>query len=278
MDKTKISRLLSDFALISGMEISLLDSNFHTISMVRSPECNLCSLIHRVRKNQTACNASDVDRLCRAEMSGKEQLYTCPFGMTEAIVPIIRGESAAFYLIATMGILDTELDSTAATVRASIDPSELSELDTAISRMRILTEEQRDAYLSMIKMLAEHIAADATISDGEESIGKLVKYYVKNNLSKKLTLTDIALNLHCSTVTLTEHFRREFGMTIMEYITKKRMDLAEQLLLGTTEPLGEIAALVGFSDVEYFSRTFKKFHGVAPGAWRKTAERATLAN
>ena len=92
---------------------------------------------------------------------------------------------------------------------------------------------------------------------------------MKKNLSSKITLNDIARALHCSTVTLTEHFKAEFGITIMEYVTKKRMELAERLLLTTDEPLREVAGLSGFSDVEYFSRTFKRFYGTSPAAWRK---------
>ena len=93
---------------------------------------------------------------------------------------------------------------------------------------------------------------------------------MKNNLTRKLTLADIAWNLHCSTVTLTEHFKAEFGITIMDYVTKKRMELAEKILLATDEPLREVSSRVGFSDVEYFSRTFKRYHGTSPAAWRKT--------
>jgi AraC-like DNA-binding protein len=47
------------------------------------------------------------------------------------------------------------------------------------------------------------------------------------------------------------------------------MDLSEKLLLTTDARLGEIAQAVGFADVEYFSRTFKRFHGISPAAWRK---------
>jgi AraC-like DNA-binding protein len=121
----------------------------------------------------------------------------------------------------------------------------------------------------MMKVLAEYIANDDTLLGDYESIGQLIKRYVKNNLARKLTLNEIARNLHCSTVTLTEHFKREFGITINEYITKKRMSLAEKLLLSTDKPLREVAALCGFPDVEYFSRTFKKFHDISPASWRR---------
>ena len=48
-----------------------------------------------------------------------------------------------------------------------------------------------------------------------------------------------------------------------------QMQLAEKLLISTDEPLREVAQASGFADVEYFSRTFKKHHGVSPAAWRK---------
>ena len=48
-----------------------------------------------------------------------------------------------------------------------------------------------------------------------------------------------------------------------------RMDLAEKLLLTTDKNLREVASTVGFADVEYFSRTFKKHHGESPAAWRR---------
>ena len=135
--------------------------------------------------------------------------------------------------------------------------------------MKALTDEEVSAYFNQLIMIAEHIGNDSTLTKSEESIGTLVKYFIKNNLARKLSLNDIALNLHCSTVTLTEHFKAEFGITITEYITRKRMQLSEKLLISTDEPLREVAQASGFADVEYFSRTFKKHHGVSPAAWRK---------
>ena len=120
-----------------------------------------------------------------------------------------------------------------------------------------------------MKLIAEYIANDDSLIIAQSSIGQHIKRYVKGNLARKLTLKDIARSLHCSTVTLTEHFKLEFGITINEYITKKRMELAEKLLLSSDKPLREIASLTGFADVEYFSRTFKKHHGISPASWRR---------
>ena len=269
MDKARLDGILEDFYTVTGMEISLLNTRFHTVAVRRSRERSFCSYLHSSAGSTDVCKGSDIERLSEVEKTAEPIIYTCPCGITEAIVPIIRGDSIIAYLISTMGIREADLPSVAELASAVAPRLDRDELCAVIADTRLLTDKEALAHLNMIRLIAEHIASDAAASDNGESLGQLIKRYVKNNLSEKLTLSDIALNLHCSTVTLTEHFKAEFGITIMEYVTKKRMELSEKLLITTDEPLREIAAAVGFSDVEYFSRTFKKHHGISPAAWRK---------
>lgn len=272
MDKTRLDKIIRDFYVISGMEISVLDSHFHTVAVSRCHEGNLCSYVHRTPSATEVCKDSDIEHLTIAERAVEPIMYTCPYGITEAIVPIVRGDSIIAYIIASMGIKESDATSVLELTRKALPDIDDVKLTEYIGKMRHLSDAEADAYFSILKMIGEHISNDTTITQSDESIGTLVKYYVKNNLTRKLTLTDIAWNLHCSTVTLTEHFRAEFGITIMEYVTRKRMELAEKLLLSTAEPLREVAVASGFSDVEYFSRTFKKHHGISPAAWRKASK------
>lgn len=255
---------LRAFFTVSGMDVSILDRDFHTVSLVRSPGRTLCAVIHRDPSAIDVCKASDIQHLSAVQAALRPMLYTCPFGITEAIVPILKDDTPIGYLISSFGVeAGKEREILERCAHCSAVLSE--EIGNAPKR----TAEAMHAYFQMLQMLAEYLADDRALAEGQKSIGQLVKRYIKNNLSQKLTLREIARNLHCSTVTLTEHFRAEFGITICEYIVKKRMELAEKLLLGTDDPLREIAALAGFSDVEYFSRTFKARHGVSPARWRK---------
>lgn len=271
MNKKELDRLLDSFYLISGMEISILDENFHSISTRRSERANLCSRLHKEKGMGEICKASDIEHLAKTRATQQHNVYTCPAGITEIILPIVRNERTRGYVIASMGInstdvSDSELVNMICELLPTVDPENIMGY---ISEMKHLTEEEISAYSGILTLLVEHLACDETLFVEEESIGRLVKYYVKANLCRKITLSDIARSLHCSTVTLTEHFKREFGITVMEYVTAKRMQYSEKLLLSTDEPLSAVAALSGFSDVEYFSRTFKKHHGVSPAAWRR---------
>ena len=250
------------------MDISVVDKDFHTLSLTRSPGTSLCSLIHRDPTSTDVCKASDIERLTYVKQNKNAILYTCPYGITEAIAPIISNDEVIGYVISALGIVRGN-EKAVYTSSASLRGVEKESLDTCINNERMLTEEESNAYFNIIKMLADYISRDESLLFGEMSIGMLIKRYIRNNLDQKLTLKGIARNLHCSTVTLTEHFKAEFGITINEYITKKRMELSERLLLSTEKPLRDIAYLCGFIDVEYFSRTFKKHHGVSPACWRR---------
>ena len=59
-------------------------------------------------------------------------------------------------------------------------------------------------------------------------------------------------------------FKAEMGMTLLEYLTKYRMHMAKQLLLTTDYNHSQIAEMVGYNDVSYFSKCFKKYYHVSP--------------
>lgn len=65
-------------------------------------------------------------------------------------------------------------------------------------------------------------------------------------------------------------FRRAFQLTPHAYLLRRRMDIAQQLLAGTTQPVREVAQAAGYDDPFYFSRVFKRFFRVAPEPFRET--------
>jgi transcriptional regulator GlxA family with amidase domain len=58
-------------------------------------------------------------------------------------------------------------------------------------------------------------------------------------------------------------------MTIIEYICRERVSLAKKLIVTSQHSLSEISALCGFTDYNYFSRTFKRIAGVTAASYKK---------
>ena len=94
--------------------------------------------------------------------------------------------------------------------------------------------------------------------------------YIKEHFREKIVLEDIAKEFNYSVGHLCRKFKAEIGDSIVNYIIKYRISVAMKLLIERQElSIEEIAIDVGFNDVQFFDKTFKKLVGMTPGQYRK---------
>jgi AraC-like DNA-binding protein len=91
------------------------------------------------------------------------------------------------------------------------------------------------------------------------------------DLTADLSLRSLAKRFNVSASYLSSQFAKETGHTITDYVNKARMELAIRLLDGTRLQIQTIAQHCGILDVNYFSKLFKKYIGMSPVEWRRTA-------
>ena len=92
--------------------------------------------------------------------------------------------------------------------------------------------------------------------------------YIDENLDAKLTLSLLASKCFYNPSYFSRAFKEKFGMTLTEYITKKRIAYASKLLLESDMSIDEISERVGFSDRSSFYHTFSKIMGTTPSEYR----------
>ncbi|MBE6662207.1 MAG: helix-turn-helix domain-containing protein [Ruminococcaceae bacterium] len=268
-----LENIVQTFYDISGMDIAVIDSKNRIVAR-RYLGNRFCALLHRSPKCLKMCEQSDSLRMSEAKGSGELVTYTCPFGIFEAIAPIKKNNEVVGYLFLGMG-LEARNGCHELPLARALEHSPLSdreELEKSIGEIPKYTREKLMAYAEMLPILAEYIENNNLLEGSSRSIGQLTKDYIKKNLSHKITLADLSWNLHFSTVTLTEHFKKEFGMTITEYILQKRMKKAAQMLSNDGDiSVKEVSEACGFADIEYFSRSFKQYYGASPSIYRKQA-------
>lgn len=86
----------------------------------------------------------------------------------------------------------------------------------------------------------------------------------------KLNVERIADQLHRHRVSVERVFKKQFGITISEYLQNRRCQEAFNLICETEIPLREIPRRCGFSSIHYLSRVIRKQTGLSPGALRKS--------
>ena len=96
--------------------------------------------------------------------------------------------------------------------------------------------------------------------------------YIIAGYSRDITLQAVAECINVAPTYLSHLFKKEVGVTFIDYFTMVRITSAKRMLLQTDKKIVDIATEVGFSDYRYFSRVFRKYAGKTPSEF-KTAFR-----
>ncbi len=144
-----------------------------------------------------------------------------------------------------------------------LKPIPYDELEKIISQIekKIILEEKSVDFTE----LAEDSASEST-----EKIVDQVKKLIAENLSVgNLQRDELAAMVHVSSGYLGRIFKKETGLAISDYIVKKRISVAKQLLSKTSLSITDVSNRVGFSYSSYFTKTFKEHTGMTPQEFRQ---------
>lgn len=106
------------------------------------------------------------------------------------------------------------------------------------------------------------------VDDYSENVKKLCLMALQQE-GDKLSLTKIADRFYMNAKYLGSQFKQETGMSYNQYITHLKIRRAKILLKNNKLKIFEIAEQLGFDNVEYFNKVFKKETGISPGRFRK---------
>ncbi len=144
-------------------------------------------------------------------------------------------------------------------------PDQLSAL------MKALSGAERERAVKVTAMFLEQLFAG---EEGEvHELVKKVKRRIHENLADDLTVASLAGEFYVTPNYLSRLFKRVTGEGCNEYIVRKRIEQAKSLLAATTLKAGEIAGMVGYHDMNYFSLAFKKHTGVSPIKYREQVQK-----
>lgn len=95
-----------------------------------------------------------------------------------------------------------------------------------------------------------------------------VRNYILANLSKPLTIEAIARDNAASVSSVQRHFKQHYGMTVFDFIRRKRLEAAREALEGRGVTVAEAAWIAGYTSSSSFITAFKKTFGTCPGELR----------
>jgi len=88
--------------------------------------------------------------------------------------------------------------------------------------------------------------------------------FIKKNIRETISLKELSDKACMSTTSFYRYFKRELGMSPIEYILNEKIKFAKKLLSNPNLHVNEVSYASGFEDCNYFIRLFKKYEGVTP--------------
>lgn len=105
---------------------------------------------------------------------------------------------------------------------------------------------------------------------------KLILKYIENHYMDKITIADMAEEVSLSQSHFMKYFKNTMGTSFIDYLNEYRLTMASRLLVSSESSILDIASEVGFENLSYFNRIFKKRYEMTPREYRRRSEKENL--
>ncbi len=196
-------------------------------------------------------------------------------GTREQVTSLLRRAGSLEHLLGGGVIGSVELDATQALTLEAL----VREMEGEINSRHVGCEAAVIAKLVELAVMAVRFGSRATESTVDQAVGGSVwgmdriMHYVDEHFDEPFTLDEMATRCAMNTTTFSREFKRRSGSPLFEYLNKIRIRKACGLLKRTERPVIDIALDVGYNNVSFFNRYFRRIMGMSPTKYRAVARR-----
>jgi AraC family L-rhamnose operon transcriptional activator RhaR len=164
------------------------------------------------------------------------------------------------------------------TVGLHLERAELARTRKILDELCALTQHQAGTHfgehlgllVQLLTVLSHHLPAEtpsAPRAIAHPAVTTALKL-IDQSPTEAWTLHALADKVSLRADYLCRLFRAIVGLSPMNYLTRRRLEMATSLLRRTSLPVGEVGASVGWSDANYFARRFQDKFGISPSHYR----------
>ncbi len=224
-------------------------------------------------------------RLLETAAAGGPTSRPCFAGMSASAVPVRAGARLVGFLKTGQVFTRTPAEESFAALAAKLRDHGVRAEDVASLREAYFQTQriEPERYTSMITLLtafAEQLgklAEKLPVEDagGSDAVAR-AKRHVEAELTKPLPLAEVARAAGLSPSQFCRVFKEETGITLVDYINRRRIEAAKRLLIKPGMRVSEVGFAVGYQSVSQFNRCFVQLTGRTPTRYREE-ELAALA-
>lgn len=236
-------------------------------------ELNLCS---------TACKGClEVNQLLNQNIAATSGPSSCRCytGMASTAVPVLCDKviigilrtGQVFHQVPTEEMFDQV---SANLLRQGLRESDVVKLKEAYLQTQVVEPERYQSMVTILgafgEQLSKHAEKLAIMSEGSEPIAVAkAKDFIEKTLADPLPLPLVAQHAGLSESHFCRVFKEATGLTLTDYVNRRRIEWAKVELLKPETRVSEIAFQIGYQSLSQFNRSFSRFTGISPTNFRR---------
>lgn len=287
----ELNALFHDFyRMTGGINISIFESpvffsqyemtmNFGNVIAYPSIDMGdvFCKAIRKSQKIDEKCLACDkmYNDICME--SGKVTIYRCHLGFWEAQIPV-PVKNSEHNAVIFIGQIDDKPASAENFMKIwnilrKVDPETFQPEKQKqyyayyMNNLHRITFQQFEAYCSFLRSISASWNQEGLVTLKNENSIDSIRNYIRSHLTEVIRAETLCEVLHISRATLYRQIKKYSGLGFNSFVNQSKMDCACQLLK-QRYLVKEVATMIGYDNVSYFSRLFKQSIGVSPVKYR----------
>lgn len=277
------------FTDATGMSLSIVpaddDVNIGHEAGACSHQSDFCK---KLNSGDGGCGkCQHAQRVLKREATSKTGTRTCFAGMRESLIPIRSGERTFAYL-STGEVFTAAPGEVPEALEECFDDLSLSAKDRKTFEKswrseRVMTKEQYEGTITLLAAFALQVSDLLNRllieeSNAEPEVVMKAKRYVNAHIEDKISLESVAKHVGVSPYYFCKVFKQSAGMTLTEFVNRRRIEWAKRRLLNPQARVTEVAFDVGFQSISQFNRSFLKYVGQSPTRYRDHQGRTRLSS
>ena len=136
-------------------------------------------------------------------------------------------------------------------------------MSTSITKDALADLTLQELLIRIIQTQTVKSIEEGDFNNPNNAISQVIDY-IRKNLKEDINLKHLSDKACMSTTSFYRFFKRELGMSPIEFVLSEKIKFAKKLLRDQSIQINEVCYLSGFEDANYFIRLFKKYEGVTP--------------
>jgi YesN/AraC family two-component response regulator len=147
-----------------------------------------------------------------------------------------------------------------------LKPIDYEELDGVL--IELVKRIENKIQLEVIPEGVLYKIAEQESKENHNDIVHKAKRYLLEHIQETISVEDVAQKVHINPQYLMRLFKKDTGISILEFVTQKRIEIAKELLESTDLSINRVADSVGYGNYSYFTKIFKRETGLTPSEYR----------